>query len=303
MENIVKTPLWIGWEVTRICNLRCKHCFNNSGVALKDELTSPEAMHVLRQLKAARVVSINFSGGEPLLRRDIFDLLETTAQEGLSAVLCTNGTLVDKETARRLRELGVIVRISLDGATRHVHDSLRGQGTFATTTKAIRSLVNAGVQTTIISVISELNVNQVPSILRYAMKLKVHSIGFSNFLPVGRGKLLSEYTLSLDKTRRLDKYLSRKREELQRSNLKVLSFSIGMFSENVENFASCFITPDGFVKPTELLPLVVGNVRKDRISDLWKKIPKVWSENLDNMRRSRLYQHLNQGNSSFDCQG
>ena len=105
------------WNITRRCNLKCVHCYNDSGADKAcDELSTAQARGVIDDLAGFGVPSVLFSGGEPLMRPDLFELIEHTVARGLRAVISTNGTLITAEVARKIQQLGVsYVGISLDG--------------------------------------------------------------------------------------------------------------------------------------------------------------------------------------------
>ena len=105
------------WNITRTCNLQCVHCYNDSGLGKPcNELTTVQAQGVIDDLAQFGVPSILFSGGEPLLRHDLFELIEYAVGKGLRTVISTNGTLIDTDQAREIKRLGVsYVGISLDG--------------------------------------------------------------------------------------------------------------------------------------------------------------------------------------------
>ncbi len=107
-------PFQVVWDITYACNLRCKHCYATAGKPLKDELTTEEALEVIDRLDRLGVTIIAFSGGEPLVRRDIFELTSHAAEKGIYVAIATNGTLITEEMARKMVDNGVkYVQISL----------------------------------------------------------------------------------------------------------------------------------------------------------------------------------------------
>ena len=132
--------------LTNRCNLQCPHCYMDAGSRSDGELTTADWYHVVDEFSTVSGPSlVAFSGGEPLLRRDLFDLAAHARSNGHQTSLFTNGTLIpDEHTARRLGALFDWVQVSLDGATAPVHDAVRGPGTFARVVRAIRLLVDTG---------------------------------------------------------------------------------------------------------------------------------------------------------------
>ena len=138
------------WNLTDRCNLSCTHCYNESGPGTADEgeLTTAEAMEVIDDLAAMGVPLILFTGGEPLLREDIWDLARHARDRGLKMALSTNGTLITPDIARRIRESGIeYAGISLDGARAETHDRFRNSpGAFEQTIAAFAACQEAGLR-------------------------------------------------------------------------------------------------------------------------------------------------------------
>ncbi|MBM4029901.1 MAG: radical SAM protein, partial [Planctomycetes bacterium] len=136
------------WNITRRCNLQCVHCYNDSGPDKTcNDISTAQAKAVIDDLAAFGVPSILFSGGEPLLRPDLFELIEHAVAKGLRAVISTNGTLIAADKAREIKRLGVsYVGISLDGIG-PINDEFRGvSGAFERAVQGIRNCQNAGVR-------------------------------------------------------------------------------------------------------------------------------------------------------------
>lgn len=121
-------PLYIAWEVSLRCNARCIHCYSSSGPGVRHplELNTTEALSVIDQLADAGLLILAFSGGEPLLRRDIFELINHAVERGLIVNVATNGAIITDALAIRLREAGVrSITVSLDGAAASTHNTFR----------------------------------------------------------------------------------------------------------------------------------------------------------------------------------
>jgi sulfatase maturation enzyme AslB (radical SAM superfamily) len=110
----LSAPLFAIWEITKKCNLRCKHCLSDSGQRCPDELTTREAKKVIDALEANKVFNVSLSGGEPLIRPDIFELLEYSSEKKIGVELLTNGTLITKETVDRLKNINLF-NVELSG--------------------------------------------------------------------------------------------------------------------------------------------------------------------------------------------
>ena len=155
MKAGLDAPICLTWELTYACNLQCVHCLSSSGQRDPRELTTAEAMAVLDELKALQVFYINIGGGEPMVRRDFFDLVEYSVGNGIGVKFSTNGAFIDAEKARRLAAMDYVdIQLSVDGADAATNDAIRGEGSFATATRAMDHLAEAGFGPFKISVVA-----------------------------------------------------------------------------------------------------------------------------------------------------
>ncbi|MCA1812424.1 MAG: radical SAM protein, partial [Halobacteriales archaeon] len=181
-------------DFTRSCNLRCKHCYADAGPAAADELSTKEIHGLLDQLAGMKTLTVTIgSGGEPLLRADLLDVLAHGRERGLLMFLVTNGLLLTPDLARRLRDLKVVVSVSLDGASAASHDALRGQaGAFDGAVAALRLLrAEGGIAATNLT-LNKLNCHEMPQFLALVRSLGVKYASVNRMLPVGRGALHAE---------------------------------------------------------------------------------------------------------------
>lgn len=140
-------------EVTRACNLRCKHCLNNSGEIINNQLTTEEIIDLIKKLSNAGIQEIRFTGGEPLVHKDIYKMIKLATKLGIYTSIGTNGTLINEEVAKKLKEVGLKrAVISLDG-TKEKNDDIRGQGNYDKTILSIKYLQDQGVKIKVNSVI------------------------------------------------------------------------------------------------------------------------------------------------------
>ena len=143
-------PKWIAWEITRRCNLKCVHCRSSSELEVQGhpDFSLDEAKRVLDDIHSYADPVMVLSGGEPLLRKDVFDIASYGTGLGMRMCLATNGTLVNEEVCRNIKESGIkMVSLSLDGSTAEVHDNFRNQpGAFDGTMNAIRLFNEHGIQ-------------------------------------------------------------------------------------------------------------------------------------------------------------
>ncbi|OGO03330.1 MAG: hypothetical protein A2Y59_04350 [Chloroflexi bacterium RBG_13_52_14] len=233
--------------------------------------------------------SFHFTGGEPLLRKELFLILDYVRGNGFSIALMSNGTLIDSDMAQRIKEAGVSdVQISLDGVE-DTHDSFRGKGSFQRTLEGIRNLVAQGVDTNINLTVSRVNMEQVDELVHLAEELSVSAIAFSRLVPTGRGKGLSSQALtteevadfysSLRKHKGNDKVIVTSRdplaaiadieEEIPQTEMPIGGCAAGIFGVTV--------TSDGTIMPCRRMDLPVGNIQKESFRELWAESPVLWS--------------------------
>jgi len=199
-----KKPIVV-WNVTRRCNLKCKHCYAVSeDKDYSNELTTKEGKHLIDDLAQFGCPVLLLSGGEPLIRPDIFELAEYAAKKGLRVVFSTNGTLITKEVARRLKEIGTsYVGISLDGGER-VHDEFRGiKGAFKKAIEGARNCKELGLKVGLRFTIFKGNAKEIPKIFEIAEKEEIDRICFYHLVYTGRGSSLIEQDLSHKETRKV----------------------------------------------------------------------------------------------------
>jgi len=203
-------PFQVVWNVTRICNLKCKHCYESAGSRGEDELSTEDAKRVIDILSDAGVVILAFSGGEPTLRPDILDLVRYATDRGLYVAMATNAILLSsRERVIEFKKAGLqFVQISLDGANPETHDSFRGvPGAFEKTVQGIKNCVAEGLFVEIATVATHLNYKEIPEMVDLANELGVDWLMIYNFIPTGRGAYMDEDDLTPDEREWLLEYL------------------------------------------------------------------------------------------------
>jgi len=231
-------PFQIVWNFTYRCNLKCKHCYENAGVRLPELTTDQayEALDVLSRIAGVGLPSLSFSGGEPLVRRDFFEVAAYAKKRIPYISIATNGTLLTKDNVERLRDVGVdYVEISLDGASKEVHEGFRGvPGCFEKTMKGIENCLDAGLDTCIATTAHKQNLSEIPRIVELAEELGARFMHF-NYIPTGRAKDHVELDLSprerlslleMIGRKTVDLYVRAKQEEREtgRTNIKTDRF-------------------------------------------------------------------------------
>jgi len=255
-------------EVTYRCNLRCRHCYVDDALKRgeRPELTTDEWRGVLDQLAAAGTLHLLITGGEPLMRPDLVEILEVAAERGFYLALLTNGTLMTAAWIARLRELRPhFVGTSLYGATATTHDMVtRVRGSFGLTIATIRSLVNAGLTVVVQATLMADNVSEVAAMRSLVEGLgAVFSLGISLVPTKGCG--LGPQTMGAT----IESAVEHLRDvpsvpvEPRPGGPTVCQAGRGI----------CAISPDGGVYPCLLMPLYLGSLRERSFDDIWRQHP------------------------------
>lgn len=197
-----KRPVVV-WNVTRQCNLKCVHCYAHAGDrAFHDELTTAQGQRLIDDLAEFGSPVLLFSGGEPLVRKDLPELAAYAVNKGLRAVISTNGTLITSKTARMLKDIGLsYVGISLDGMA-SVNDRFRGAaGAFDLAMRGIRNCQDAGIKVGLRFTIHKANVGEIPKIFDLLENQRIPRVCFYHLVYAGRGSGLVEEDLTHRETR------------------------------------------------------------------------------------------------------
>lgn len=308
MENV---PRLVFWELTRECNLHCIHCRAEAGQGqYEGELTLSEIGHIIDEIAAHYSPILVLTGGEPLYRSDIFEIADLARHAGLKTALATNGTLVDGDVARRIRESGFQrVSVSLDGGNAATHDGFRGiPGSFDRALKGIEHLVSEGVDFQVNTTISRRNIDEIDEIMGLARRIGAKALHLFMLVPVGCGVKIAESEMiskeryesvlnwfydrssetSLELKATCAPHYYRILRQRAKEEGRILSFETDGMSAVTRGCLAgagvCFISHIGDVQPCGYLPLKAGNLRESSFSDIWGKSPLFHSlRNLDNL--------------------
>ncbi|MBP1449442.1 MAG: radical SAM protein, partial [Thermoproteus sp.] len=282
----------VTWNITRRCNLKCLHCYIDAGGPDARELSTEEAMDVVDQMAEVGTPMAIFSGGEPLMRPDLFDVAAYAGSKGIKLVISTNGTLITREVARRLKDLGFYyVGVSLDSASPDFHDGFRGvKGSFAAAIAGVRSAVEAGLDVGLRFTVTAKNIAEAPHYVDFAASLGVKRITFYHLSAAGRAQRLDrgwwydagQYKAFLDS---LIAYARRYAGKIEIETTLAsfdgiyIALKIGGGSEYlefVESAGGCgrkmiSIYPNGDVYPCQFVDFYkLGNVREVRLREILK---------------------------------
>ncbi len=285
----------VAWETTRRCNLSCVHC----RAAAEDhfyenELATDAAMQLMDQIREVGQPIIILTGGEPLLRPDIFEIAAYGTQIGLKMVMAPNGTMITPENAAKMRESGIKrISISLDGSTRESHDKFRGvDGAFDGALNGIKFAKEAGIEFQINTTITKTNLDQIPKILSLAESLGAVAHHIFLLVPTGRGKYIVdqeidavEYEKTLNwfydqrektslqlKATCAPHYYRILRQRAKQEGKQVTFESHGLDAVTRGCLAGtgfCFISHIGEVQTCGFLDVKCGDITKSTFKEVW----------------------------------
>ncbi|MBI4354859.1 MAG: radical SAM protein [Candidatus Omnitrophica bacterium] len=288
------------WETTAGCNLECSHCrrLDVSRQLMRDDLTTTEAQRMIAAIARAALRArrgrpiLVFSGGEPLLRPDLFELAEHAESQGLPTALATNGTLIDETVAPRIMQAGFErVAISLDGPDAATHDAFRQQdGAFAAAVAGFQRLAALGMSMQINCTVTKHNAHRLDELYALARRLAADALHFFMFVPVGCGlEITEEQRLVAEEYERVLTWIAQqaaKQELIVRATCAPQYFRLlaqrRQRPSASSKFASmtrgclagthiCFISHKGEVMPCGYLPLLAGNIREETFEEVWQR--------------------------------
>ena len=181
LKNIIRT---CHWEVTKECNLNCLHCI--SSVGNKRELNEKSALKAIDVLRDWGCKEIYFTGGEPLVRKDMLNILEKAKENKMKVGLLSNGTLISNKNIKQIKNYVDEVGISLDGASAKINDLIRGRRTFGKIINAVNLIKKHKIPITLYITICKLNINDFENVLRVAKSLKINNIRVNEISLRGR---------------------------------------------------------------------------------------------------------------------
>lgn len=273
----------ISWNTTQACNMSCVHCYRDAGTRREDELTTEEGKKLLGEMAKAGFKIVILSGGEPLMRDDIYELITHATTVGLRPVLGTNGALITPDVARRLKAAGLgAAGISIDSCDKEKHNWFRqAEGAWENTMAGIEACKEAGLRFQIHTTVMTWNEPEITDITDLAVNIgaMAHHVFF--LVPTGRGKDIEETTLKTAQyeallNRILDKQLEVPIElkptcapqfmRIAKERNMPMRFTRGCLAGT----GYCVILPNGDVHPCPYMPITVGNVRTTEFDAIWR---------------------------------
>ena len=289
------------WNSTRTCNLKCRHCYMSSDAKkYNDELSTEEAKRFIDDLAEFNVPVLLFSGGEPLIRPDFFELAAYAAEKGVRPTLSTNGTLITPEVAQRIKDIGVgYVGISLDGL-QDVNDQFRGMdGAFAAAMQGIKNCVAVDQRVGLRFTINHHNIEELENIFDFIERENIDRVCFYHLVYSGRGTEMMEEDVTPEQSRRAMDIIIRRTRDFEERGLKkeILTVDnhcdgvymylkalaegdealarqiekyIAMNGGNRSGMAFGEVDPMGYVHPDQFTQHhTFGNVRERKFGDIW----------------------------------
>lgn len=290
------------WNSTRTCNLKCRHCYMSSDAKkYQNELTTAEAKQFIDDLADFNVPVLLFSGGEPLIRPDFFELADYAAKKGVRPTLSTNGTLITPEVASKIKDIGVgYVGISLDGL-REVNDKFRGKaGAFEAAMNGIKNCVAVDQRVGLRFTINHHNIQELENIFDFIEEENINRVCFYHLVYSGRGNQMMDEDVTAEESRRAMDIIIRRTRDFEERGLKkeILTVDnhcdgvymylkalqegkdelaqqikkyISMNGGNRSGMAFAEVDPLGYVHPDQFTQHhTFGNVRERKFGDIWQ---------------------------------
>lgn len=290
------------WNSTRTCNLKCRHCYMSSDAKkYQNELTTAEAKQFIDDLADFNVPVLLFSGGEPLIRPDFFELADYAAKKGVRPTLSTNGTLITPEVARKIKDIGVgYVGISLDGL-REVNDKFRGKaGAFEAAMNGIKNCVAVDQRVGLRFTINHHNIQELENIFDFIEEENINRVCFYHLVYSGRGNQMMDEDVTAEESRRAMDIIIRRTRDFEERGLKkeILTVDnhcdgvymylkalqegkdelaqqikkyISINGGNRSGMAFAEVDPLGYVHPDQFTQHhTFGNVRERKFGDIWQ---------------------------------
>jgi AdoMet-dependent heme synthase len=302
MENFrekrekVLQPRLVAWEVTRSCNLNCVHCRAASERGpYSGELGSSKCLDILGEIRETGVPIVILTGGEPLLRGDIFALARRGTELGLRMVMATNGTLLSPEIVSEMKASGIQrVSISLDAADPETHDSFRKvPGAFSSAVEGIGFLRSGGLDFQINTTVTRHNKDELPKIMQMVVDLGAVAHHLFLLVPTGRAREMANQEIEAEEYENVLKWLCRMRDEtplhlkatcaphyyrILRQEAKAQGLDVTFETHGLDavtrgclgGTSFCFISYDGIVQPCGYLDVPCGDLKNGNFGDIWR---------------------------------
>ncbi|OON99995.1 MAG: radical SAM protein [Epulopiscium sp. Nele67-Bin004] len=271
-------PITLQFELTENCNLKCKHCYNSSGITThKDRMTPEKWIEFSKYIvDLGGIFQCIISGGEPLLLGDkLFEIMDILHENGTSFVMISNGFLLTSEIVKKLSKYRFMwFQISIDGATPDYHDDFRGvNDSWARATNAAYEISKAGIPLTIAHSISKQSVKEIDEMCELAYKLGASNLILGEITPSGRAVENQDILLSMEDRNMILQKVNENvvnyqgRMQIQRSSKTKLQLKKYQGTPN----GGAIIRPNGDIRLDCMTPFIIGNVLDNDFNEIWKE--------------------------------
>ncbi len=285
------------WNFTNRCNLSCLHCYSKASLDSEDKFTTEKILKTIPQLKKAGIKFVIFSGGEPLTRKDIFDIAEAFKKEGIFTYLSTNGLYIHKSNVKKIIDTFGYIGISIDGS-REIHDRFRGlAGSYDMSLKAIDLILKNGGKIGIRFTITKDTKESLSHIFELAENRGIDKIYISHLVYSGRGLDNLKMDLTKEERKKSVEFIINKAFEYYEKGIDIDIVTGNMEMDAIlffEKFSEKYpdkkdflleklekwggnsagrnlvnINPDGDVKPDPFFPIKLGNIFEKDFDEIW----------------------------------
>ncbi len=287
----LRAPIYVAIELTSACNLSCIHCYASAGTRMPGEMDTEDVKGVLEELREMKVFMVVFGGGEPFMRKDIFELIEFSRDQGLWVSIPTNGTLLTRKVADKLKSIAFhgCIQVSLHGADPATHDGFVGRkGAFLATLEGMKNLRESSLLFTTATTPLTTNFAELSRIVKMVFEMGSSKHVFMNLVPVGRGREIADLDLTPSQWKAVfalaesdSNVLVGLLGKIHMVSEDYLAKVVGGFSQVDAQYLGCkagvtrcFVLPDGSVIPCSYLRasrFLAGNVKTESMRDIWEK--------------------------------
>lgn len=273
----------VSWNVTNACNMYCDHCYREAGCKAEEELSTSEAKTMLEQIARAGFKIMIFSGGEPLLRPDILELVAYATKLGLRPVFGTNGTLITLDMAHKLKAAGAMgMGISLDSMDAKKHNEFRKfPNAWEGAVQGMKNCREAGLPFQIHTTVMDWNSHELEAMTDFAVELGAVAHHFFFLVPTGRAKTIEAESLRAEQYEAVLTRIMKKQQEVDielkptcAPQFMRIAAQMGVKTRFrrgcLAGTAYCIISPRGKVQPCAYLNMELGDVRETPFDEIWK---------------------------------
>ena len=275
-------PLVVSWNLTRKCNLKCSHCYINATASeLPNELNTEESKRLIDQISEVSRPLLILSGGEPLLRKDVFELIRYGTEKGLRMGLGSNGGLIDAKVAKELKEAGIkTVSISLDSSRPEQHDEFRGvNGSWKKAVNAIKALRENNVLVQVNTTLTQQNYGEIEEILSLVEEIGVENFHLFFLVPTGRGAKMADISPAMYESMIKNTFAKTAKHKLNvrpscAPQFMRIAKDMGLDMRQwirgcIAGLYYCRVYPNGDITPCPYLPIKLGNIREKTFKEIW----------------------------------